>query len=151
MNRYPLFVFLFFISLSARSQMMFEVYRVDTLSTQKSCYLPFIYFEPNTTFILDESKSDLRYLAHVLESHPQMKLTLRADGATARFDKNRKFINQTRVEILAEALQRLYGIDPRRIIKEDFEAWVWAYSGRSRGQDDDSLENRRIICGCLWE
>lgn len=152
MNRYPLFV-LFFLafSLSAHGQMMFDVYHVDTLSAKKSCYLPFIYFESNTTVILDESKTDLRYLAYVLKSNPEMKLSLRADGATSRFDKNRKFINQTRVEIIAEALQRLYGIDGNRFIKEDFEAWVWAYSGRSRGQDDATLENRRIICNCVWE
>ncbi|MDX2245701.1 MAG: hypothetical protein SF052_02925 [Bacteroidia bacterium] len=153
MNRYPLFVFVF-VALclpAAQGQMMFEVYHVDTLSAKKTCYLPFIYFENNTTVIMDESKTDLRYLAYVLKSHPSMKLSLRADGETMRFDKNRKFINQTRVEILAEALQKLYGIDPKRIIKEDFEAWVWAYSGRSRGQESIPLENRRIICNCVWE
>lgn len=137
--------------ISSQAQLMFDFYHVDTISVEKSCFLPLIYFETNTSVIINESRSDLRYLAYVLKSNPDMRLSLKADGETSRFDKNRKFLNQTRVEVMAKALEKNFGIDPARIIKEDFEAWVWAYHGKPRGQEIIPLENRRIICNCVWE
>lgn len=122
-------------------------FHVDTSGSRPSCGLPMLYFEEDGARLLADYQADVRYIAGLLVTHPEMRLRLRTDGAYRRFDRRQRTLNRRRVNRIARSLRRDYGIDGDRIVKIYHQPWVYR---AARAPESPPLVYRRVVCDCIW-
>lgn len=138
----------FVLPLSLMGQTEADFFGLDTLSGKKKLVLPMIYFQDGSSFIDDQAKEDLSYIAFMMHLHPEANIRIRTQALYKRFERKPRRLNKKRMKKIKRVLKKDYQISKKRIITIHHQPWQFRSAQDPR---PSKLLERRVLCDVIWD